>query len=68
MSRNSGKTFDVFPAHAGVFPTHPVAIVRFPGLPRARGGVSIFARFPLRPGWSSPRTRGCFQVLALAAG
>ena len=52
----------VFPAHAGVFPSLHRLNRLGSGLPRARGGVSDWKPSRQPENWSSPRTRGCFQL------
>ena len=59
--RRGGVHNHVFPAHAGVFPSCSACSSVKPGLPRARGGVSIVAAVAASMPWSSPRTRGCFH-------
>ena len=51
---------EVFPAHAGVFPSSASKILRPKGLPRACGGVSKPSNLKTFPTKSSPRMRGCF--------
>ena len=57
----TGKKWEVFPAHAGVFPLEYLRFCRVYGLPRARGGVSDVDFSAVESGRSSPRTRGCFH-------
>ena len=56
----------VFPTHVGVFLPHGACAVYALSLPHARGGVSLYAAFPSRPGTSSPRTWGCFSAEKIA--
>ena len=60
-------TAAVFPTHVGVFPGKGVATGAWPRLPHARGGVSAARGPDHRGAWSSPRTWGCFLVIAYAA-
>ena len=50
----------VFPTPVGVFPPRPEHHIAEPGLPHARGGVSMFFRVERRFSASSPRPWGCF--------
>ena len=55
---------EVFPAYAGMFPSHctpPTVTVRFP---RIRGDVPITLYAPHRDGAFSPHTRGCSSARA----
>ena len=67
FTRQAFQPLPVFPAQAGVFPPASSKSRRHPSLPRASGGVSPLE--PRRPAkWgSSPRKRGCFSNLSLAA-
>ena len=51
--------FDVFPAHAGMFPIPIVTERLFHGFPRARGDVPTCGTTHYRGCPFSPRTRGC---------
>ena len=57
----------VFPAQAGVFPTFKKYRPRGYGLPRASGGVPDGTMVVRACCASSPRKRGCFQILPSAA-
>ena len=54
------NTHKVFPASAGVFPTHWLHISLFFGLPRLGGGVSGGSGRKISSTRSSPPRRGCF--------
>ncbi len=54
----------VFPTHVGVFLPAASSIRNYPSLPHARGGVSIAVSRSIGMSSSSPRTWGCFQLLA----
>ena len=51
----------VFPTPVGVFPTLQPWMLRFLGLPHARGGVSGLVKIEVGDVWSSPRPWGCFR-------
>ena len=51
----------VFPTPVGVFPSSPFSSIGFPGLPHARGGVSVRSSVRDARGMSSPRPWGCFR-------
>ena len=52
----------VFPAYAGVFPKGGILFRRQRGLPRIRGGVSVWVCPCSLKSTSSPHTRGCFLL------
>ncbi len=62
------RSVRLFPAHAGVFPGHPRPQLGQGPLPRARGGVPYALMESIRPGRSSPRTRGCSPGTAVLRG
>ena len=57
----------VVPAHAGVFPRRGHPRTTGSRRPRARGGVPVVILVSGGEGWSSPRTRGCSQLLKAQA-
>ena len=56
----------VFPTLVGVFPAIASLPALFPGLPHARGGVSIMGVFSCEEWGSSPRSWGCFPCTRCA--
>ena len=58
--QNSSAVNEVFPTLVGVFLSDNFANHLVPGLPHARGGVSIEERAMTRQFRSSPRSWGCF--------
>ena len=56
------KVIQVFPTPVGVFPSVPVDGYPPPGLPHARGGVSIHTTVVTLICRSSPRPWGCFRA------
>ena len=57
----------LFPAHAGVFPTRGAHRAESLPLPRARGGISYLDLCVKQAADPSPRTRGYFHGLAASA-
>ncbi len=58
----AAATEQLFPAHAGVFPTLATSHTTFTTLPRTRGGISQHVWDQNTAWYSSPHTRGYFQA------